>query len=338
MSPEEYMNRMHMKQNMPQQQPIVNVASPEAVTKESFLASAPNYRDLSFIKQPKPEPSALQQAGSYVAESALGKATDAGWDKGSQMFADKVATPIKTWWGSLANPAAASGAGHSLASGAGAAAAGNVAGATGAATPGIMAKLGAAAGGAGSGLAAMAGPIGIGLLGAKMLGLFNRGGAVHANMGGLLSMDMGKFKGPLSGLLPQYHERGDEVEVPMPRPRYLMYPYQSNIEPPMSRPRPMTYGEAYNKAYDKYGFDHMEPESEWGKSLYHGFNKAFSPSIALDAKLMQMQYNKEMRDAGVPGFNQGGNVQHKEHGGIAGPLSNNKSVKMEKKETVEYKN
>ena len=311
MSPEEYMNRMHMKQNMPQQQPIVNVASPEAVTKESFLASAPDYsRDLSFIKQPKPEPSALQQAGSYVAESALGKAADAGWDKGSQMFADKVAAPVKTWWNSLAMPAAGPGA-------AGASAAGQ--GVITNATPGIMSKLGAAAGGAGSGLAAMAGPIGIGLLGAKMLGLFNRGGSV----------------GPLS---PQYHERGDEVEVPMPKPRYLMYPYQSNIEPPMSRPRPMTYGEAYNKAYDKYGFDHMEPESEWGKSLYHGFNKAFSPSIALDAKLMQMQYNKEMRDAGVPGFNQGGNVQHKEHGGIAGPLSNNKSVKMEKKETVEYKN
>ncbi len=38
-------------------------------------------------------------------------------------------------------------------------------------------------------------------------------------------------------------------------------------------------------------------------------------------------------------FNKGGNVQHKEHGGMmTGPLSNNKSVKMEKKETIEYKN
>ncbi len=34
----------------------------------------------------------------------------------------------------------------------------------------------------------------------------------------------------------------------------------------------------------------------------------------------------------------GGDVQHKEHGGMTGPLSNNKSVKMEKKETIEYKN
>ena len=40
---------------------------------------------------------------------------------------------------------------------------------------------------------------------------------------------------------------------------------------------------------------------------------------------------------GVP-FNKGGNVQHKEHGGMTGPLSNNKSVKIEKKETIEYKN
>ena len=34
----------------------------------------------------------------------------------------------------------------------------------------------------------------------------------------------------------------------------------------------------------------------------------------------------------------GGHVEHKEHGGMTGPLSNNKSVKMEKKETIEYKN
>ena len=39
------------------------------------------------------------------------------------------------------------------------------------------------------------------------------------------------------------------------------------------------------------------------------------------------------------GFKKGGNVQHKEHGGMmAGPLSNSKSVKIEKKETIEYKN
>ena len=155
---------------------------------------------------------------------------------------------------------------------------------------------------------------------AKKFGLFNQGGSV----------------GPLS---PQYKERGDEIETPKSKPRYLMYPYQSNVEAPMPRPRPMTYGEAYDKAYGKYGFDHMEPESEWGKSLYHGFNKALSPSIALDAKVMQWMHNKEMRDAGVPGFNQGGDVQYKEHGGMmAGPLSNNKSVKIEKKETIEYKN
>ena len=288
---EQWMKNNSMAEEIPTT-PIVEIAGP--TTEEGFLATAPDYaKDMSFIQQPKKEPGPLQQVGSYVANSALGKAGEAGMEKGTEMFTDKVVAPMKTWWGNLAMPPAGPGL-------AGKAAAGQ--GVITNAAPGVMSKLGAAASGAGSGLAAMAGPIGLGLIGAKMLGLFNKGGAV----------------GPLS---PQYHRYGDEVEVPM------------------SRPRPMTYGEAYDKAYGKYGFDYMEPESEWGKSLYHGFNKAFSPSIALDAKLMQMQYNKEMREAGVPGFNQGGNVQHKEHGGMmAGPLSNNKSVKMEKKETVEYKN
>ena len=280
------------------------------------MGSPPRY-DIPFTPNKQPvKPSALQQAGSTVANSALGKIADAGWDKG--------ATALKNWWGGLAMPPAGPGL-------AGKAAAGQ--GVITNAAPGVMAKLGAAA--------PMALPwmIGAGIVG-KALKFWNKGGAVHANMGGLLNMDMGKFKGPLASmLLPQYKERGDEIEVPKSKPRYLMYPYQSNIELPMSRPRPMTYGEAYDKAYGKYGFEHSEPESEWGKSLYHGFNKALSPSIALDAKIMQWMHNKEMRDAGVPGFNQGGNVQHKEHGGMmTGPLSNNKSVKMEKKETVEYKN
>jgi len=46
-----------------------------------------------------------------------------------------------------------------------------------------------------------------------------------------------------------------------------------------------------------------------------------------------------MLGKGLGWFNKGGNVQHKEHGGMmAGPLSNSKSVKIEKKETIEYKN
>ena len=321
MSPEEYMARMEMKKNAPQEESIINIASPEAVTKESFMAKAPDYTT-SFMQQPKPEPSALQQAGAWAGESALGKMGNAGWDRGSQMFSDKVVAPMKTWWGGLGKPVAVAGNPHIAAK------MGAETMASQAAAPGVMGKLAAAGSGAGSGMMAglgALGPIGLGLGGimlAKRFGLFNKGGAV----------------GPLS---PQYHAEGDEVEDPMARPRYLMYPYQSNIETPMAKPRPMTYGEAYDKAYGKYGFDHMEPESEWGKSLYHGFNKALSPSIALDAKIMQWMHNKEMRDAGVPGFNQGGNVQHKEHGGMTmppGPLSNNKSVKMEKKETIEYKN
>jgi len=313
----EYMARMA---TMPPEEAasIVDIATPggESVTEESFMASSPDYkRDMSFIQQPQPEPSMLEQAGAWAGESALGKMGQAGWDKGTGM--------LKNWWGGNAsNAILPKGAAISGAVPGG----GGTASIAAKAAPGMLSKAGAAASGAGSsmmaGLGAL-GPIGLGLGGlmlAKKFGLFNKGGAV----------------GPLS---PQYKERGDEIEVPKSKPRYLMYPYQSYIDPPMSKPRPMTYGEAYDKAYGKYGFEHSEPESEWGKSLYHGFNKALSPSIALDAKLMQWMHNKEMRDAGVPGFNQGGNVQHKEHGGMmAGPLSDNKSVKMEKKETVEYKN
>lgn len=73
--------------------------------------------------------------------------------------------------------------------------------ATGAAAP--------AAAGLAPGMMAAAAPWALpALLGAKMFGLFNKGGAVHANMGGLLDIDMGKFKGPLAGLLPQYKEHG----------------------------------------------------------------------------------------------------------------------------------
>lgn len=310
MSPEEYIARMKMKDKPQGEESIVDVAKP--VTEESFLAGAPNYRDLSFIQQPEPEPGPLQQVGSYVADSALNKSLNAGMDKGTGM--------LKNWWGGLGKPVAVAGNPHIAAK------MGAETMASQAAAPGVMGKLAAAGSGAGSGMMAglgALGPIGLGLGGimlAKKFGLFNQGGSV----------------GPLS---PQYKERGDEIETPKSKPRYLMYPYQSNVEAPMPRPRPMTYGEAYDKAYGKYGFEHSEPENKLGKSLYHGFNKALSPSIALDAKVMQWMHNKEMRDAGVPGFNQGGDVQYKEHGGMmAGPLSNNKSVKMETKETVEYKN
>ena len=291
MSPEEIEYYRKLKADMPKEDPIIEISGPTDL--QGFMAGAPNYKDnMPFIQQPKKEPGVLEQAGSSIAESALGKATSAGMDK------------LGTWWGGLGMPAAGPGL-------AGKAAAGQ--GILTNATPGIMSKLGAAG-------AAAAPWILPALFGAKMFGLFNKGGNV----------------GPLS---PQYHADGDEIEIPKSKPRYLMYPYQSYIDPPMSKPRPMTYGEAYDKAYGKYGFEHSEPESEWGKSLYHGFNKVLSPSIALDAKIMQWMHNKEMRDAGVPGFNQGGNVQHKEHGGMmTGPLSNNKSIKMEKKETVEYKN
>tara|TARA_Y100001970_G_scaffold81005_1_gene102772 strand:+ start:3553 stop:4506 length:954 start_codon:yes stop_codon:yes gene_type:complete len=163
------------------------------------MGSPPRY-DIPFTPNKKPvEPSALQQAGSTVANSALGKIADAGWDKG--------ATALKNWWGGLAMPPAGPGL-------AGKAAAGQ--GVITNAAPGVMAKLGAAA--------PMALPwmIGAGIVG-KALKFWNKGGAVHANMGGLLNMDMGKFKGPLSGLLPQYKERGGYQEDEMSHRSKNMY-------------------------------------------------------------------------------------------------------------------
>jgi len=264
------------------------------------------------------QPSAAQQAATNIGSNVAGKVVDGalfGGETGAALGMGETGLISKGMSG-LTGMFGAGGAG------AGTAAAGG--GMLGGAIPAASGLGGAAAGSLGAGAAsaglAAAAPVAIpALFAAKAFGWLNKGGSV----------------GPLSA---QYHADGDEIEVPKSKPRYLMYPYQSNIETPMARPRPMTYGEAYDKAYGKYGFDHMEPESEWGKSLYHGFNKALSPSIALDAKIMQWMHNKEMRDAGVPGFNQGGNVEHKEHGGMTGPLSNNKSVKMEKKETIEYKN
>ena len=165
---EQWMKNNSMAEEIPTT-PIVKIAGP--TTEEGFLATAPDYaKDMSFIQQPKPEPNVLEQAGAWAGESALGKMGSAGWDKGTGM--------LKNWWGRLAMPKTAGGA------------AANVVG-----NPGVMSKLGAAVGGAGSGLAAMAGPIGLGLIGAKMLGLFNKGGAV----------------GPLS---PQYKKGGDYIGEP----------------------------------------------------------------------------------------------------------------------------
>ena len=181
---EQWMKNNSMAEEIPTT-PIVEISGP--TTKEGFLATAPDStNDMSFIQPPKPTPSALQQAGTWISDSAMGQAADTGVKKGTEMFTDKVVAPMKTWWGNLAMPPAGPGL-------AGKAAAGQ--GVITNAAPGVMSKLGAAAGGAGSGLAAMAGPIGLGLIGAKMLGLFNKGGAV----------------GPLS---PQYKKGGDYIGEP----------------------------------------------------------------------------------------------------------------------------
>ncbi len=297
MSPEEYIARMKMKENAPEAESIVNIASPEAVTEESFMARAPDYTT-SFMQQPKPEPSALQQAGAWAGESALGKMGNAGWDKGTQMFTDKVVNPMKTWWGTLANPSAAAGAGQSLTSGAGAAAAGNMAGATGAATPGVMAKLGAATGGAGSGMMAglgALGPIGLGLGGlmlAKRFGLFNQGGSV----------------GPLS---PQYKEGGGEAEDPWGITRR---PVQTSSTGPTGGPSsstPAPYSGSLRPVNPSLYTG--EPWEESPGSLRHWNNSDNSSA---------MDYYKA-----IP---------------FMGPLGQQKtnpaSTKIEKKETIEYKN
>ena len=75
---------------------------------------------------------------------------------------------------------------------------------------------------------------------------------------------------------------------------------------------------------------------EWSH-LYDDMNSGIitpnHPRLVVLEAILQNKYGSAQHKQ------EGGNVQHKEHGGMmAGPLSNNKSVKIEKKETIEYKN
>ena len=161
------------------------------------MARASRYGEsMPFIQQPEKKPGVLEQAGSSIAESALGKASSAGMDK------------LGTWWGGLGKSAATAGPKAFVSK----------------ATPGVMAKLGAAS-------AAATPWILPALFGAKMFGLFNKGGAVHANMGGLLDMDMGKFKGPLASmLLPQYKEHGGMMTGPLSNNKSVKMEKKETIE------------------------------------------------------------------------------------------------------------
>ena len=287
---------------------------------------APNYKIQGPLADHTQQPSAFQKAATTAGANVLGKAGEAALF-GVPKAAGLPAT--QGLWGSLAAKGAAAGGG--------------------------MAGLGA--------MATAAAPIAIpALIGAKMFGLFNKGGAVHANMGGLLSMDMGKFKGPLSGLLGfskggnvQYKENGGEIAS---LKEYLQELYakadagegwaNDEIEATLIK----------IKELEAQGFK----KGGKAKPMYAGEGMYTFPIGPSDPELQpqsweDFQWYKEAQMLGPYGdqqfdppwvvwddypapseFNQGGNVQHKEHGGMTGPLSNNKSVKMEKKETIEYKN
>ena len=292
----EYMARMA---TMPPEEAasIVDIATPggENVTEESFMASAPDYkRDMSFIQQPQPEPNALQQVGSYVADSALNKSLTAGMDKGTGM--------LKNWWGGLGKPVAVAGNPHIAAK------MGAETMASQAAAPGVMGKLGAAASGAGSGMMAglgALGPIGIGLGGlmlAKRFGLFNQGGAV----------------GPLGA---QHKQSGGEIPMYAGEGAYTFDPWASAntwVAPPnIFAINPRLGSDAW-------------PLTPWEAS---GNMKRFPGRRSAGRRTWQP-------------LNKGGEVQYKEDGGEAmpfmGPLGQQKtnpiSTKVEKKETIEYKN
>lgn len=169
-----------------QTETIIDIAKPEAV--EPMPPA--NYH----ITGPLAEHQKQKGLAETVGESVAGKVGEAAFTGGGPegTFFEKglwglgkgagAGSAYSAGWGSAMNPIAAAFKG-----------------------PGAA----AATSGATSGMMAAAAPWALpALLGAKMFGLFNKGGAVHANMGGLLDIDMGKFKGPLAGLLPQYKEHG----------------------------------------------------------------------------------------------------------------------------------
>ena len=171
---------------------------------------------------------------------------------------------------------------------------------TGTAAPGMMAGL-------------ASNPLGWAVLGGLALRkLFrNKGGAVHANMGGLLDVDMGKFKGPLAGLLPQYKEHGGSSSS-------SSIPRTHNTISGMPKEQASWMGNFLDK---------------WGlKSNLHRL-------MGHDSHTQRTNKGPGAFDSWYPGHSERvwwGNEPS--DGMMAGPLSNNKSVKMEKKETIEYKN
>ena len=131
------------------------------------------------------------------------------------------------------------------------------------------------------------------------------------NMGGLLDVDMGKFKGPLAGLLPQYKEHGGSSSS-------SSIPRTHNTISGMPKEQASWMGNFLDK---------------WGlKSNLHRL-------MGHDSHTQRTNKGPGAFDSWYPGHSERvwwGNEPS--DGMMTGPLSNNKSIKMEKKETIEYKN
>tara|TARA_E500000305_G_C4009099_1_gene231702 strand:- start:1099 stop:1707 length:609 start_codon:yes stop_codon:yes gene_type:complete len=174
---------------------VIELARPYDEEEAKRMLQRARYQPQPMQTQEKKDPiiEVAKAAGADVAGKIGMKGADMAIDKGGS-FLGKMFAPKAT-----AAMGGASGGASPLLTGLGGEAA-------------KVATTGATTGGAGMMAALASNPIGwaigLGLLG-KRFGLFNEGGAVHANMGGLMGLDLGKYKGPLASMLmPQYKEHG----------------------------------------------------------------------------------------------------------------------------------
>jgi len=276
---------------------LINLAGPAA--SENNMP-APNYKVQGPIADHTQEPSAMQQAATTAGANVLGKAGEAALF-GVPASASGTGA-ISGLWGSLAAKGAAAGGG--------------------------MAGAGA--------IASAAMPWAIpAIMGAKMFGLFNKGGEV----------------GPLGA---QYKEGGGDIVSQLSIPRevklqMLLDQYKDMYESAGLPTDPDTnMRSAMQEKAGSMPSARRRGRTTWS-DVWGALGDPLRGSDLLPAYLMgqlpafknQMIVTDSERNQGVPfgaQYKEGGNVQHKEHGGMTGPLSNNKSVKMEKKETIEYKN
>ena len=265
--------------------------------------------------QPGPMPPQEKGLARTVAETAGVNALDKGADKGTDMVMSKL--------GSMFAPKAAASGMLPGQLYSGMAPSVLATSAPGAASSGIMAGLSGAGSSAMAGLGAL-GPIGLGLGGimlAKKFGLFNQGGSV----------------GPLS---PQYKADGGGTPDYDSDPIWVEWSHlYDDMNSGIITPNHPRLIELEAILQNKYG---SAQHKQSGGSVWDGHRGPDYEDFVDWDGYRGPDYEDDLIDIepteGVP-FNKGGNVQHKEHGGMmAGPLSNNKSVKIEKKETIEYKN